>query len=71
MTGRAASKRSAREQKQLIAAQQKREDLRLADSADDIARRKFRIGSKAKGRQSLIKTSPTGLATNLGGTTSV
>ena len=37
----------------------------LAEAEDDIARGKL---TKGRGRQSLIKTSPTGLATNLGGT---
>lgn len=55
------SKRSAKEQ-------QKREKLRLAEATDEVERAKSKALSSRSGRQSLIRTSPSGLATKLGGT---
>ena len=48
--------------------QQQMEAVRMAETADEIAQRRALAGGKSGGRQSLIKSSPTGLAQNLGGT---
>jgi hypothetical protein len=49
---------------------QKKEDVRLAEADDEVARSKAASTSKKGGRQSLIKsTAGAGQATNLGGTT--
>jgi hypothetical protein len=63
-TGKTGKSREAAAQ---VAAQQQTELLRKAESEDEIARRKGLASSKKSGRQSLIKSSPTGLATTLGG----
>lgn len=55
-----------RETKQATELQQQKEELRVAEAESDIARRK--LTSKTGGRRSLIKTTPSGLALNLGGT---
>ena len=47
---------------------QKKEDIRLAEAEGDIALTRAAALSGKAGRKSLIKSSPTGLATNLGGT---
>ena len=54
-------------QRQTLAAQTAKEDARLAEASADIENVKERSKMKGKGRKSLIKSSPTGLATNLGG----
>lgn len=63
------SKEARRKQQELLRVQEQREQARLAEADDEVARR--RLGAtKTGGRRSLIKSSPTGLATNLGGTQS-
>ena len=62
-TGASATRREAKAD---IAKQQKKEELALAEAEDAVGR--AGITGKRKGRRSLIKSSPTGLATNLGGT---
>jgi len=63
------ARRARREASRLNAIQKKKEDLRLAEKDSIIAKKKSAALSGKGGRQSLIKSSPTGLATNLGGTT--
>jgi hypothetical protein len=63
-SGKTAAARDAEAQ---VKAQQKAELLRKVESEDEIARRKGLASSKKAGRQSLIRSSPTGLATTLGG----
>ena len=46
--------------------QQLQEDARLAEATSDVAT--AQTTAKRGGRRSLIKTSPSGLASNLGGT---
>ena len=48
--------------------QQQQEDIRLAEATSDVATAEAAATSKRSGRRSLIKTSPSGLASNLGGT---
>lgn len=57
-----------KQQTEQVAAQSKKEKLRLAEEGSVIAKKKAFIGSKASGRQSLIQTSQTGTKTTLGGT---
>ena len=67
-TGRTAAKKTAKEQSLLIAKQRQVDELDLAESESEIARRKQL--AKQGGRSLLIKTSETGVkSTNLGGTT--
>jgi hypothetical protein len=55
-----------RKQAKTSAAQAKqKEGAALAEAEDEVSRK--RLGAQKGGRQSLIKTSPTGLANNLGG----
>ena len=61
-TGGSAQKRQA---EALLKKQMQTEDVRRAEADDEIARR---AATGRGGRKSLIKSSPTGLATNLGGT---
>ena len=63
-TGASAATRATAKQTLL---QQQKEDARVAESEDEIARRRGLAGSKS-GRQSLIKSSPSALSNNLGGT---
>lgn len=51
-----------------IAEAQKKEETKLLQTESDIARRKAGVSARAGGRGSLIRSSPSGLATNLGGT---
>jgi hypothetical protein len=67
-TGRTAAKKAQAKQSLLIEKQRQREETKLSEETDEIARRKALTKSGKGGRQSLIKTSETG-ATNLGGTT--
>ena len=68
-TGESGSARRARRRAEIdIAAQRKKEESRLASSEDELARSKAARAGGHAGRQSLIKTSPSGLAINLGGT---
>ena len=54
-------------QAEQIAKQEKTELLRRVESEDEIARRRGAAKGKGAGRRSLIRSSPTGLATTLGG----
>ena len=63
------AKEAAEKQKIEIAKQQKIEQGNVARAESEVNRRKTVAGVSRRGRQSLIRTSPTGLATNLGGTT--
>lgn len=64
-TGASAATRTAGQQ---IAKQKQVENLKLLETEDEIARRKALASGGRGGRQSLIKSSPAGLATTLGGT---
>ena len=66
-SGKSSAKRAQKAQKKAIAEQKRIEDIRLAEAESGIAKRKA-LGTRARaGRQSLIATSQTGRATNLGG----
>lgn len=65
-TAKKEQKRIQESQEALNAKQHKKEQQRLAEADDELARRE--LGTQQGGRKSLIKSSPTGLATNLGGT---
>lgn len=66
-TGRTAAKKAAKEQQSLIAQQRQRDELELAESESELARR--RQLAKQGGRSLLIKTAETGVkSNNLGGT---
>ena len=67
-TGKTAAGKAQEKQSLLIEKQRQREDIKLADADDEIARRKALSKSTKSGRRSLIKTSETG-SSNLGGTT--
>ena len=62
------TERAADAQKLAIAKAEQREGLRLAEAEGDIAKRRGQAAGKGAGRGSLIKSSPVGLAQNLGGT---
>jgi hypothetical protein len=62
-TGASSARRTAEEQ---ATQAQQAAALDLAESEDEIARRK--AVASGRGRGSLIKSSPSGLSTNLGGT---
>ena len=65
---RTGGSRQARETKKLGLLQQQREAVRLAESEDEIARRRGLASSGKGGRRSLIKSqSASGLAQSLGG----
>ncbi len=57
-----------REAKQAIQKQSQTEAAALAEADDEIARRRAVAGSKRAGRGSLIRSTGSGTATNLGGT---
>ena len=57
---------AARDAAKLTAKQQQMEKIKLAEVENEIATK--RIMANKGGRQSLIKSSPTGMAQNLGGT---
>jgi hypothetical protein len=66
-TGKSAADRAQKRQAKAIAERQKKEDALLAEADSEVAKRKA-LGTKSRaGRKSLIATSNTGLATNLGG----
>ena len=67
-TGKTASGKAKEKQSLLLERQRQREEIKLADADDDIARRKALSKGGKGGRRSLIKTSESG-ATNLGGIT--
>jgi|ETNvirome_6_1000_1030641.scaffolds.fasta_scaffold01665_4 hypothetical protein len=60
--------KATREAKEAIAKQSQTEAAALAEADDEIARRKAVAGSKRAGRGSLIRSTGSGTATNLGGT---
>ncbi len=62
-TGASAAQRTVAQETERA---KQREQKKLLEAEDEIARR--RTGARSGGRGSLIRTSPTGLATNLGGT---
>ena len=66
-TGRTAAKKAQERQSLLIEKQRQREEIKLAESDDEISRRKALTKSGKGGRRSLIQTSGVG-TTNLGGT---
>ena len=67
-TGKTASKKAKEKQSLLLERQSQREEIRLAESDDEIARRRALAKGKKGGRRSLIKTSEAGTgATTLGG----
>ena len=66
-TGKSAAVRAQKAQKKAIEEQAKREKLRLAEATSEVETRRAAGGKARKGRQSLIATNPTGLATKLGG----
>lgn len=63
-TGASAQQREAGRE---IDKQKQAEQLKLLETEDEIARKRALSGSGKAGRQSLIRSSPTGLATTLGG----
>jgi hypothetical protein len=64
--GEAAAKKAEKQQRQAMAKQEVKEKARLAESTDEVARRKTMAGKG--GRDSLIKTSQAGVqADTLGG----
>lgn len=65
-TGRTAAKKAQERQSLLIEKQRQATELDLAESADEIARRKALAKSKTAGRGSLI--APSSKSNNLGGT---
>lgn len=67
-TGKTAAKRSQERQSLLIEKQRQATELDLAESSDEVARRKALSKSKTAGRGSLISTSSS-KSNNLGGTT--
>ncbi len=62
-TGASAARRSAAVQ---LKEQQQKESVKLAEAESEIAEKRQMAGRRV-GRQSLIKSSPSGLATTLGG----
>ncbi len=67
-TGRSAAKRAQKEQSMLIKKQRQADELNLAEEESAIARKRA-LARSGGGRQSLIKTSESGVkSNNLGGT---
>jgi CHASE3 domain sensor protein len=64
-TGASATQRKAKED---VARQKQTTALELAEADSEIAQRRARTRSKAAGRGSLIRSTGSGTATNLGGT---
>ena len=62
------ARRARRQARADIAAQKQKETGRLAEAESEVATKKASATSLQAGRRSLIKTSPTGRALNLGGT---
>lgn len=60
--------RARRKTRSDLATQQKLEKQKVAEAESEIAITKASALSGKAGRKSLLKTSPTGLAVNLGGT---
>ena len=64
--GEAAAKKAEKQQRLAIAEQSRKENIKLSESKDEVARRKTMAGKG--GRDSLIKTSQAGVqADTLGG----
>ena len=59
--------RARRKTRGLLAEEKKKQKSTLADAESELAITKASALSGKAGRQSLLKSSPTGLATNLGG----
>jgi len=59
--------RARRKTRGELAVQQRKEKLKLSEAASEIAITEASALSGKAGRKSLLKTSPTGLAVNLGG----
>ena len=57
---------ATRDAKNMALLQQQKDNASIAQSEDEIARRKALAGGKG-GRRSLMSSTPTGLATTLGG----
>ena len=66
-TGKSAAQRAQKKQAAEIAKQQKIEDQLLAEGESEVKRRQALAKRGKSGRSSLIATSQTGLASNLGG----
>lgn len=66
-TGRSTAMRAQEAQKKAIAERQKKEEQLLAEADSEVKRRQALAVRGKTGRRSLIATSETGLATNLGG----
>lgn len=64
-TGKTAATRAATEE---VASAKQTAALDLAESTDEVARRKALAQGRTSGRGSLIKSASSGLSTNLGGT---
>ena len=62
--------RARRKTRGRLAEQRKKEQTKLAEAESEIAITKASALSGKAGRKSLLKTSPTGLAVNLGGSSS-
>lgn len=68
-TGRTSAKKAQKEQSLLIQKQRQVDELALAETESELARKRSLAKSGGRGRQSLIKTSASGIkSTNLGGT---
>lgn len=66
--GRKQSKKAQRQQENLIKQQKQLETARLAESQDEVARRRQTAKGRTGGRSLLVQTSPTGAqSTTLGG----
>ena len=68
-TGKTSAKKAQKEQSLLINKQRQVDELNLAETESELARKRSLAKSPGKGRSSLIKTSATGVkSNNLGGT---
>lgn len=68
-TGRTAAKKAQAQQAEMIQKQRQADELELAESEDELARRKQLSKTGSGGRSLLIKTSETGVkSNNLSGT---
>ena len=65
--GEKQAKRAAALSEQRIGEQKQKEQLRLAEAESDIAKRRAGATTGARGRSSLIATSPAGVTGTLGG----
>lgn len=67
-TGRTSAKKSQEKQSLLIEKQRQKTELDLAESSDEVARRRALAKSKTAGRGSLISSANSSKSNNLGGT---